>query len=218
MSCTVDGNIRGGDQVFATNAPMSDDMHPTGGAHHDRTKRNEGIVNNGSEIDESLRDDEKGAFSKSDLDAAAETDTLRTRKAKYTSPYDRWVVPVQKMSWANPTKLWNWTKFLTLRGISIDVVSHDSALLHAIHAKAHRYDVRVEHLWTYCQVVSAMLMSIAHGSNDIANAVGPISAVYSTWQEGVVATENDTPIWLLVIGGLMLGTGFWFLGYKVMRT
>ena len=143
---------------------------------------------------------------------------MQAKGKTYVPPYERWIVPVQNLSWFNPKKLFAWVKFILLRGIAIDVVTHDSALLRAVHARANRYDVRVEHMWTYCQVVSAMLMSIAHGSNDIANAVGPITAVYSTWQEGVVATENDTPIWMLVIGGLMLGTGFWFMGYKVIRT
>jgi phosphate/sulfate permease len=36
----------------------------------------------------------------------------------------------------------------------------------AVHARAIVYDNRVEHLWTYAQVASAMMMSIAHGSND----------------------------------------------------
>lgn len=35
-----------------------------------------------------------------------------------------------------------------------------------IHARAVVYDNKVEHLWTYAQVASAMMMSIAHGSND----------------------------------------------------
>lgn len=99
------------------------------------------------------------------LDAAANTEHMQQRRAKYVSPYKRWVVPVQHLSWFNPRKLWNWLKFLLLRGVFIDVITHDSELLREIHAKAHRYDVRVEHLWTYCQVVSAILMSIAHGSN-----------------------------------------------------
>lgn len=38
--------------------------------------------------------------------------------------------------------------------------------LGAVHARAIVYDNRVEHLWTYAQVASAMMMSIAHGSND----------------------------------------------------
>lgn len=52
---------------------------------------------------------------------------------------------------------------------------------------------------------------------DIANAVGPVSAVYSTYRSGVVETEAATPIWILVIGGLLLGLGFWFMGYHIIR-
>jgi PiT family inorganic phosphate transporter len=96
-------------------------------------------------------------------------------------------------------------------------VTHESLLLKEIHAKAKRYDVRVEHMWTYCQVVSAMMMSIAHGSNDVANAVGPWAAVYQTYQSGVVDTEADTPIWFLAVAGLLLGLGFWFFGYHIIR-
>lgn len=171
-----------------------------------------------SDVDTSLRDGSARDDEQKVLDAAADTQAMRERKAKYVPPYERWIVPVQDLSWFNPKKQWNWFKFLLLRGVFIDVVTHDSALLHAIHARANRYDVRVEHMWTYCQVVSAMLMSISHGSNDIANALGPISAVYATWQSGAVDTESDTPIWLIVIGALMLGTGFWFFGYHVMRS
>jgi phosphate/sulfate permease len=106
---------------------------------------------------------------------------------------------------------------LTCEGVTRDVISHDSDLLRAIHSKAARYDVRVEHLWTYCQVVSAMMMSIAHGSNDVANAVGPWAAVYQTYQAGVVNTRSPTPVWFLVVAGLLLGLGFWFYGYHIMR-
>ena len=136
---------------------------------------------------------------------------------RYMSPYKRWIKPVEQLSWFNPRKSFNWLKFLLCRGVTIDVITHDSALLRSIHAKANRYDVRVEHLWTYCQVMSAILMSIAHGSNDIANAVGPLAAVYATYNSGGVNTESPTPVWILVIGGLMLGFGFWFMGYHIIR-
>jgi PiT family inorganic phosphate transporter len=106
------------------------------------------------------------------------SDIATHKKKKQPEPYERWIVPVQQLSWANPKKWWNWFKFLLLRGVFTDCVTHDSLLLKEIHAKAKRYDVRVEHLWTYCQVISAMMMSIAHGSNDVANAVGPWVAVY----------------------------------------
>jgi sodium-dependent phosphate transporter len=44
--------------------------------------------------------------------------------------------------------------------------------LGAVHARAIVYDNRVEHLWTYAQVASAMMMSIAHGSNDGTQILG----------------------------------------------
>ncbi|KAK4613950.1 Phosphate-repressible phosphate permease pho-4 [Fulvia fulva] len=162
-------------------------------------------------VDVEKRDD------KAALQAAEEEQAMKRAKSGYVPPYERWIVPVQGLWWSNPKKLWNWTKFIVLRGVSIDAVSHDSETLREIHAHAHRYDVRVEHLWTYCQVISAMLMSIAHGSNDIANAVGPVAAVYQTYRVGEVATESSTPVWILVLGGLLLGLGFWFMGYHIVR-
>ena len=62
-----------------------------------------------------------------------------------------------------------------------------------------------------------MLMSIAHGSNDVANAVGPWVATYQTYRSGAVDTEAPTPVWFLVVAGLLLGTGFWFFGYHIVR-
>jgi phosphate/sulfate permease len=74
-----------------------------------------------------------------------------------------------------------------------------------------------------------MMMSIAHGSNDgklspdtpltsettansevtVANAVGPWVASYNTYTSGTVTAKADTPIWILVTAGLLLGLGFW---------
>lgn len=136
---------------------------------------------------------------------------------KVLEPEERWLHPVKDLSWFNVKKLSNWTKYLLLQGVARDVVSHDSAALRAVHGKAKQYDLRVEHMFTYCQVVSAMMMSIAHGSNDVANAVGPWAAVYQTYRSGQIDTTSDTPIWFLVIAGLLLGIGFWCYGHRIMR-
>jgi PiT family inorganic phosphate transporter len=139
-------------------------------------------------------------------------------RKRMPEPFERYIVPVKHLSWMNPQKYWAYTKFVVLQGVDRDVITHDSAKLRDIHARANRYDVRVEHMWTYCQVISAMMMSIAHGSNDVANAVGPWSAVYQTYQAGAVATEASTPIWMLVVAGFLLGLGFWVYGYHIMRS
>ncbi|KAJ6147053.1 hypothetical protein N7497_009035 [Penicillium chrysogenum] len=138
-------------------------------------------------------------------------------RKKRPEPTERFIDPVRHLSWTNPLKAWGYIKYILLQGVTRDVVTHNSAELRAIHARANRYDDRVEHLWTYCQVVSAIMMSIAHGSNDVANAVGPWAAVYSTYNSGFVNTEADTPIWFLVVAGLLLGIGFWFYGYHIVR-
>jgi PiT family inorganic phosphate transporter len=142
-----------------------------------------------------------------------ESTSAPVRKMKRPEPYERWIVPVKSLSWVNPQKWWAYTKFIFLRGVMCDVITHDNDLLRAIHSKAIRYDVRVEHMWTYCQVISAMMMSIAHGSNDVANAVGPWAAVYQTFRAGEVATRSPTPVWFLVVAGLLLGLGFWLVTY-----
>ncbi|KAI4648439.1 uncharacterized protein J4E79_010061 [Alternaria viburni] len=130
-------------------------------------------------------------------------------------PEERWLKPVEHLPFYSPKKIANWTKFILLQGVSRDVVTQKD--LADVHSRAIVYDNRVEHLWTYAQVASAMMMSIAHGSNDVANAVGPWVGSYNTYTTGVVTKEADTPIWILVVAGLLLGIGFWFYGYHIVR-
>jgi phosphate/sulfate permease len=141
-----------------------------------------------------------------------------SRVPKIPGPRERFLGPVKHLPPYHPSRLWGYTKFFALQGVTRDCVTHDSVALRAIHARAQKYDVRVEHMWTYCQVASAMLMSIAHGSNDVANAVGPWAASYATYNAGEVDTENNTPVWFLVIAGFLLGAGFWFYGFHIIRS
>jgi hypothetical protein len=43
----------------------------------------------------------------------------------------------------------------------------------------------------------------------VANAVGPWVASYNTYTSGTVTSTADTPIWILIAAGLLLGLGFW---------
>lgn len=146
------------------------------------------------------------------------TGGIRQRPARPLEPEERFLQPVQHLPLYHPQRLWGFTKFILLQGVTRDCVSHANLALRDVHGKAPKYDIRVEHLWTYCQVASAMLMSIAHGSNDVANAVGPWVASYQTFNAGAVVRDSDTPVWFLVIAGLLLGAGFWFYGYNIIRS
>ena len=149
---------------------------------------------------------------------AEEADTTVVRKVVVPpEPEIRFLEPTKHLPLSNPRRLFSYVKFFLLQGVTRDCVSHNSERLRNTHAVAIQYDNKVEHLWTYAQIASAIMMSIAHGSNDVANAVGPWVAAYNTFQAGEVATESDTPVWILIIAGFLLGAGFWFLGFKIVR-
>jgi PiT family inorganic phosphate transporter len=185
-------------------------------AEKERTTANADSIMPTPEITPKTKPDQIGDDEEKNMDSAKSSPEIKPRK-KHLEPIERFIDPVRHLSWKNPQKHLGYFKWIMLQGVTRDVITHDSPELRAIHARAHRYDDRVEHLWTYCQVVSAMMMSIAHGSNDVANAVGPWAAVYSTYNAGVVETEAPTPIWFLVVAGLLLGLGFWFYGYHIVR-
>lgn len=50
-------------------------------------------------------------------------------------------------------------------------------------------------------------MSIAHGANDVSNAIGPFTTEYMTWKSGQSMAKTDTPTWIKAVGGLGLGFG-----------
>tara|TARA_Y100000590_G_scaffold404190_1_gene491493 strand:- start:165 stop:626 length:462 start_codon:yes stop_codon:yes gene_type:complete len=62
-------------------------------------------------------------------------------------------------------------------------------------------------------------MAFAHGSNDVANAVGPLAAIVSVVQSGgEIAAKSVMPWWILLVGGIGIISGLAMLGYKVIET
>jgi PiT family inorganic phosphate transporter len=77
----------------------------------------------------------------------------------------------------------------------------------------------VEKVFTPLMIFTACSMAFAHGSNDVANGIGPLAAVVSIVNSGgEVAQKSELPIWILVLGGAGIVTGLVTLGYRVMRT
>lgn len=76
----------------------------------------------------------------------------------------------------------------------------------------------VERVFAVPMVVTACAMAFAHGSNDVANAVGPVAAVVSIANTGTVnATAVVTP-WILLLGGIGIVVGLATYGHKVIAT
>ena len=82
--------------------------------------------------------------------------------------------------------------------------------------KQHFYTV--ERVFAVLMVVTACSMAFAHGSNDVANAIGPLAAVVSVAQSGIVGTSSALPIWVLLIGGGGIVVGLATFGVHVIST
>ena len=81
------------------------------------------------------------------------------------------------------------------------------------------YDfVMVERIFGILMVITACAMAFAHGSNDVANAVGPVAAVISVASSGSVTQQAIVPIWILVLGGAGIVLGLATYGHKVIAT
>ena len=67
-------------------------------------------------------------------------------------------------------------------------------------------------------VISSCSVAFAHGSNDVANAVGPLAAVAHIFSTGAVEMKVGVPLWILTLGGCGIVLGLATYGYKVMQT
>ncbi len=77
----------------------------------------------------------------------------------------------------------------------------------------------VEKVFTPMMIFAACAMAFAHGSNDVANGIGPLAAVISIVNSGgEVMQKAGLPVWVLLIGGTGIVVGLATMGYKVMRT
>ena len=76
----------------------------------------------------------------------------------------------------------------------------------------------VNRLFTWPLICSAALLSFAHGANDVANAIGPLAAIYEAVKAGAIATKAGTPLWIMVLGALGLSVGLALYGAKLIRT
>lgn len=77
----------------------------------------------------------------------------------------------------------------------------------------------VEKVFALLMIVTACGMAFAHGSNDVANAIGPLAAVVSIVESGgVIGAKSALPYWILLLGGGGIVTGLALFGGPVMKT
>lgn len=85
-------------------------------------------------------------------------------------------------------------------------------------AEKHQHFYTVERVFGVLMVVTACGMAFAHGSNDVANAIGPLAAVISVAQTGEIAAKAGLPLWVLALGGVGIVIGLATFGRHVIAT
>ena len=99
-------------------------------------------------------------------------------------------------------------------GVVVSVIT--AVLLNLNKEKIRKYGV--ESAFAILMIVTASAMAFAHGSNDVANAIGPMSAIISVTSEGVIGTTSAVSPWILLIGGVGIVFGLAMLGGRVIKT
>jgi PiT family inorganic phosphate transporter len=86
--------------------------------------------------------------------------------------------------------------------------------------KSERLDlVNVERVFAILMIFTACSMAFAHGSNDVANAIGPLAAINGIIESGgVIGTQTTVPAWILLLGAGGIVAGLALYGYRVIRT
>jgi len=105
--------------------------------------------------------------------------------------------------------------------IGLVVASLGAVLLRRIHARGvnENSSENVERVFGILMVFTACSMAFAHGSNDVANAVGPVAAVVSTVQSGgLVEAKAGLPWWVLGVGAVGIVIGLSTYGWRVIQT
>jgi PiT family inorganic phosphate transporter len=76
----------------------------------------------------------------------------------------------------------------------------------------------VERVFAVLQIMTACAVAFAHGSNDVANSIGPLAAVTSVVRQADIAQKAPVELWMLVVGGIGIVFGLATWGYRVMET
>jgi len=108
--------------------------------------------------------------------------------------------------------------FLT-HGINQEIADYKNDQYKEMHAAAVKYDDNTEKLYSFLQVLTASFASFAHGSNDVANSVGPLTTIYYIWSTGLNPDSKiNIPTWILVFCAVAIDLGLITYGYHVMRS
>jgi PiT family inorganic phosphate transporter len=76
----------------------------------------------------------------------------------------------------------------------------------------------VDRVFAQLQVFTACYVAFAHGANDVANAIGPLAAIFAVVKSKSATLSVEVPFWMLFAGGIAVGGGLLSYGTRVIET
>ena len=115
------------------------------------------------------------------------------------------------------------TSYLLAIGVGLLVTMIGTFLIRKIHLDPDEnkdfYYASMERVFGVLMIITAAAMAFAHGSNDVANAIGPLAAIYSVVESGgLIGAKSALPVWILLVGGAGIVIGLITYGHKVIAT
>jgi solute carrier family 20 (sodium-dependent phosphate transporter) len=165
---------------------------------------------------------------KAESGTASDSSDVEVHTAMHVPETNRSLKKVEESSfgpWYTPKNLLIKAKYYFFRGVDRDVVDEQlhgkktmlTGDLNKVHMHTAHFDNKTEHLYSFLQVLTASVASFAHGSNDVSNAIGPLSAIFLIWNSGKLSSKSPVPVWVLAYGGAAIVIGLWTYGYNIMR-
>uniref|UniRef100_UPI0034DE6825 inorganic phosphate transporter n=1 Tax=Candidatus Thiodubiliella endoseptemdiera TaxID=2738886 RepID=UPI0034DE6825 len=108
-------------------------------------------------------------------------------------------------------------------GFGLLVASIGTLIIRRIHINPNEnkdfHFTSMERVFSVLMVITAAAMAFAHGSNDVANAIGPLAAIYGVIESGgLIGSKSALPVGILLVGGAGIVLGLVTYGHKVIAT
>jgi len=104
--------------------------------------------------------------------------------------------------------------FSSLAAVAVGVITR-KWIQEAIHEME---EGGTEEIFRRFQIFTSCYVALAHGANDVANAIGPVAGIYVIYQTQSVIQTAEVPIFLLILGGAFIMLGVFTWGYRVIET
>jgi len=92
------------------------------------------------------------------------------------------------------------------------------SIIKKVEKKSEQGYEEVEEIFRKLQIMTSCYVALAHGANDVANAIGPVATALVIGREGAIPQEVSVPVYLLALGGIGITIGIMTWGYRVIRT